>query len=183
MPFMGVGPSARRVIVDGRDAECLWTFWFEGSSADGSIMILVGSADNLLSVDADSFRDLDQLRPGFNFPSGTEGLTALIQAVTPRLQTNVPDDDWDYTLLGETDIAHFALAVTRIADESEYPNDEDDGVWVGNWVRRSGVVHGLARVYASALGRDLNESGSRFDWLPDDAQVVVGAPYALYIDQ
>jgi hypothetical protein len=179
MPFLGVGVTPNEVFIDGHEVDCLWTFWLEGAAADGSITVLIGSADNLLSVDPSAFRDSDRLRPGFNYPSATEGLTALVRAVSPQMRTHVPEDEWAEISLREVDIARFALDAPRRDDSDlDIALEENE---IPRWELRHGTVRGLARVYASVDAAEIKADSPTYGWLADDATVVVGAPYVIQL--
>jgi hypothetical protein len=180
MPFFGVGATPNSVSVNGTKAHNLWTFWLEGCAAGGSILVLVGSADNSLAVDPRAFPALEQLRPGFDYPSSTDGLTALIQATSPNVQATIPDEEWGWMRLRDVDVVAFALDAPRRCDEESVDIDLEENE-LPEWERRRGRVRGLARVYACASAADLKASHDRFDWLPDGTQVAVAAPYALAV--
>lgn len=163
------------------------TFWLRGTAPDGSILILVGSADNLLSTVEGAFTDAGmRLYAAFNYPSASEGLTALIEAVNPQMKLRLPRDErQDLRKRTEADIAGFALSVCARADgdDDDYADaddDEPDGVALYDWVIGDTSVEGLAQVYASADGAEVKDVYPDLDWLPDSARVVVGAPYAIY---
>jgi hypothetical protein len=189
MAFLGVGKNPNSV---SRGESPLkpprLTFWLQGTAVDGSIVVLIGSAYNLLATDIPSLRDSGvRLAPMFNYPSSTEGLTALVQSVCPELKTAVPSSEWSEIDSLETDIAAFALRVSMRSDGSEkaelydlYDFEGPDAIRLRSWMLSAGRVRGLARIYAVASADTITRSYSELDWLPTGVQVVVGAPYAVY---
>jgi hypothetical protein len=91
----------------------------------------------------------------------------------------MPDEEWGWMNLRDEDVAAFALSAPRRCDNDGGLDLQPEPDELPTWERGRGRVRGLARVYASATGKEINARHAQHKWLADDAHVVIAAPYVV----